>query len=171
MEGAAAIHRRSDLVPLVEEASRRFRIPANWIWDVIRVESGSMAFRVVKIRSSSGAMGPMQIMPGTWQMLTRSYRLGRNPDAPEANILAGAAYLRILYNRFGYPGLFAAYNGGPYRYEAYLSGRTTLPLETVRYQLRIVGVPGVEGRLIDQRRVPQLFVALGGSACRCQSTP
>lgn len=38
-----------------------------------------------------------------------------------------------MYDRFGYPGLFAAYNAGPGRYAAYLAGRRTLPTETVGY--------------------------------------
>jgi hypothetical protein len=38
-----------------------------------------------------------------------------------------------MYDRFGYPGLFAAYNAGPARYAAFLSGRRTLPNETRAY--------------------------------------
>jgi Transglycosylase SLT domain len=75
----------------------------------------------------------MQIMPGTWAALTARYGLGNNPDDPRTNILGGTAYLREMYDQFGYPGLFAAYNAGPARYAAYRSGRSRLPRETVSY--------------------------------------
>jgi soluble lytic murein transglycosylase-like protein len=42
--------------------------------------------------------------------------LGTNPHDPRDNILAGTLYLRLMYDRFGYPGLFGAYNAGPGRY-------------------------------------------------------
>lgn len=38
-----------------------------------------------------------------------------------------------MYDRFGYPGLFAAYNAGPARYAEHLAGRRQLPSETVGY--------------------------------------
>src|SRR3546814_6425767 len=38
-----------------------------------------------------------------------------------------------MYEQFGYPGLFAAYNAGPGRYAQHLAGRRALPDETVRY--------------------------------------
>jgi soluble lytic murein transglycosylase-like protein len=118
----------------VSEASQRFGIPEDWIVRVMRAESGGQTERNGKpIRSRVGAMGLMQIMPGTWTGLTARYGLGINPDDPRANILGGTAYLREMYDRFGYPGLFAAYNAGPGRYAAYRDGRSRLPRETVAY--------------------------------------
>lgn len=38
-----------------------------------------------------------------------------------------------MYKRFGYPGLFAAYNAGLARYAAYLAGGAHLPRETIGY--------------------------------------
>ena len=63
--------------------------------------------------SPKGAMGLMQIMPKTWQELRARYGLGADPYEPRDNILAGAAYLRELHDRFGSPGFLAAYNAGP----------------------------------------------------------
>jgi soluble lytic murein transglycosylase-like protein len=120
--------------PYINEASQRFGIPEDWIIRVMRAESGGQTIRNGKpIRSRVGAMGLMQIMPGTWTGLTTRYRLGANPDDPRANILGGTAYLREMYDQFGYPGLFAAYNAGPARYAAYRDGRSRLPRETVSY--------------------------------------
>ncbi|BCA57503.1 lytic transglycosylase domain-containing protein [Sphingomonas sp. HMP6] len=68
----------------------------------------------------------------TWADLRARYRLGSDPYEPRDNILAGAAYLRELYDRYGSPGFLAAYNAGPGRYEEHLAGRS-LPAETRAY--------------------------------------
>ena len=117
----------------VEEASKRFLIPASWIWAVMKVESAGD----VRALSSKGAMGLMQIMPKTWEMLRQQHALGRDPYDPRDNILAGAAYLRELHDRYGQSGFLAAYNAGPGRYQEHLSGRRSLPAETVAYVLDV----------------------------------
>ena len=112
----------------VAEASQRFGVPVAWIRAVMRAESAGDRQAI----SSAGAMGLMQIMPATWTELRVRYRLGSNPYDSRDNILAGTAYLRELYDRYGSPGFLAAYNAGPGRYEASLSGRP-LPAETRAY--------------------------------------
>ncbi len=112
----------------VEEAAQRFHLPAAWIRAVMRVESRNDRYAI----SSKGAMGLMQIMPATWTALRRRHALGADPFDPSDNILAGAAYLRELHDRYGSPGFLAAYNAGPGRYEQYLVGRP-LPAETRAY--------------------------------------
>jgi hypothetical protein len=112
----------------IAEASRRFGVPAAWIRAVMSVESASDPRSI----SPKGAMGLMQIMPETWTYLRARHRLGRDPYDPRDNILAGAAYLRELHDRYGSPGFLAAYNAGPGRYEDYLAGRP-LPSETQAY--------------------------------------
>ncbi|WP_394085940.1 lytic transglycosylase domain-containing protein [Roseixanthobacter finlandensis] len=77
----------------------------------------------VSVISSAGAMGLMQIMPATWAELRVRHRLGGNPYDPRESILAGAAYLREMHDRYGSPGFLVAYNAGPGRYEEYLAGR------------------------------------------------
>jgi soluble lytic murein transglycosylase-like protein len=125
----------------IAEASARFGVPVTWIRRVMQVESAGQTLRGGRpIRSRVGAMGLMQLMPGTWQAMRRAHGLGADPDDPRDNILAGAAYLRAMYDRFGYPGLFTAYNAGPARYEEYLAGGRTLPAETVEYLGRVVGL-------------------------------
>lgn len=120
--------------PLVEEASTRFGIPTSWIERVIRAESrGLTVLNGRPIRSRAGAMGLMQLMPTTWTEMRARLSLGSNPDDPRDNILAGTFFLRLMYDRFGYPGLFGAYNAGPGAYAAFLAGRRQLPGETVAY--------------------------------------
>jgi soluble lytic murein transglycosylase-like protein len=118
----------------VEEASARFGVPVAWIERVMQAESGGRTHRNGRpIRSSAGAIGLMQLMPGTWAEMRARLGLGHDPDQPRDNILAGTLYLRLMHDRFGYPGLFAAYNAGPARYAEHMRGERSLPGETVRY--------------------------------------
>lgn len=126
--------------PHIAEASAKFDVPVDWIERIMRAESGGRTHLGGRfITSHAGAMGLMQLMPGTWAALRRRLNLGRDPHEPRDNILAGTAYLRAMYDRFGYPGLFAAYNAGPSRYAQYLRGERSLPAETVAYLAKITG--------------------------------
>ncbi len=88
-------------------------------------------------------MGLMQLMPDTWAALRMRYRLGRDPYDPHDNILAGAALLREMHDRYGSPGFLAAYNAGPGRYEDYRDRRRPLPAETVAYVAELL--PQIDG--------------------------
>lgn len=121
----------------ISEAAQRFGVPELWIRAVMRVESAGD----VRAVSSAGAMGLMQIMPATWVDLRVRHRLGPNPYDPRDNILAGAAYLREMHDRYGSPGFLAAYNAGPGRYEEYLAGRP-LPAETRAYVATLAPILG-----------------------------
>ena len=123
----------------VAEASQRFGIPAAWIRAIMRVESRGDQQAI----SPKGAIGLMQIMPETWAGLRARYGLGRDPFDPRDSILAGAAYLREMHDRYGSPGFLAAYNAGPGRYEDYRDRHRPLPPETVAYVTALV--PFVEG--------------------------
>jgi soluble lytic murein transglycosylase-like protein len=129
--------------PHIAEASQRSGVPVDWIERVIRAESrGRTTLDGRPITSSAGAMGLMQLMPGTWAEMRARFGLGRDPHEPRDNILAGTFYLRWLYDRFGYPGLFAAYNAGPARYADHLAGRSRLPAETRAYLAVVAGADG-----------------------------
>jgi soluble lytic murein transglycosylase-like protein len=122
----------------VADAAQRYDIPEAWIWAVMGVESAGDPGAV----SAKGAMGLMQIMPATWATLRTRYALGTDPYDVRANIMAGAAYLRALFDRYGDPvAMLAAYNAGPGRYDDYLRGRP-LPAETRAYVARLAPVIG-----------------------------
>lgn len=124
----------ADWRPYIAEASDRFGVPVAWIERVMQAESrGRTMLNGQPIRSPAGAIGLMQLMPATWADMRARLGLGIDPDDPRDNILAGTLYLRLMYDRFGYPGLFAAYNAGPRRYADYVAGRSRLPSETVDY--------------------------------------
>lgn len=126
MERPSSAHPYADDIA---QASQQFGIPAAWIQAVMRVESAGDP----SATSPAGAMGLMQIMPDTWASLRARLQLGRDPYDPHDNILAGAAYLREMLDRYGSLGFLAAYNAGPGRYEEYLAGRSALPAETRAY--------------------------------------
>lgn len=92
--------------------------------------------------SSAGAMGLMQLMPSTYNDMRMQFSLGPDPYKPRDNIFAGTAYLRFMYQRYGYPHLFAAYQAGPGRLDDYLFSRKELPQSTRGYVGKIV--PGAE---------------------------
>lgn len=114
----------------IAEASVRFAIPEHWIRAVMQAESAGDPRAV----SHAGAMGLMQVMPGTWAALRQDHGLGADPFDPRDNIIAGTAYLRAMLDRYGtVGGMLAAYNAGPGRYDAYLSEGRALPAETRAY--------------------------------------
>jgi len=96
-------------------------------------------------------MGLMQVMPGTYAMLRWQYGLGPDPYNPHDNILAGAAYIREMYDLFGFPAFLAAYNAGPDRVDGFLNRTSALPAETVNYLSllapRLEGTTMAEGPL------------------------
>ena len=158
--GSAASRSPAHWQPLITEASQRFGISESIIASVIRAESGGRTTLYGRlITSRAGAMGLMQLMPGTWAELRTALQLGSNPYDPHDNIVAGTAYLRQLSDRFGYPGMIAAYNAGPGRYAAYLARRQRLPAETVAYLNAVTG--GARSTAITPlTRPPELMFVL-----------
>lgn len=123
----------------VTEAAERFEIPGCWIRAVMAAESDGDAGR----RSPKGAIGLMQIMPGTWDELRTQYDLGSDPWEPRTNILAGAAYLRQMHDRYGsIDAMLAAYNAGPQRYDAHRTSGRSLPAETIVYVAKVASMIG-----------------------------
>jgi hypothetical protein len=90
------------------EAAEVYRLPVSLILALIRQESNFTHEAV----SPKGAMGLMQLMPGT------ATSLGvRDPFDPRENILAGCRYFRQLLDYFqgNVPLALAAYNAGHHR--------------------------------------------------------
>jgi hypothetical protein len=124
----------------VAEASRRFGIPEAWIRAVMRSESGGD----LNATSPKGAMGLMQVMPATWTELRGKHGFGLDPYDARESILAGAAYLREMFDRYGAPAFLAAYNAGPKRYEQYRDLGRPLPAETVAYVAVVAPAIGMQ---------------------------
>lgn len=150
--------------PYIVEASQRFGIPQAWIAAVMQAESAGQTQRNGRpITSHAGAMGLMQVMPGTWATLRRQHGLGPDPHNPRDNILAGAAYLKAMHDQFRYPGLFAAYNAGPGRYAEHLRTGRPLPAETRGYIAQLARTPATPSMPPAMLSGTHLFFPLGGA--------
>ncbi|WP_082794813.1 lytic transglycosylase domain-containing protein [Acetobacter malorum] len=147
---------------LVRQAAERNAIPATWVRAVLHAESAGDPHAV----SGAGAMGLMQLMPGTWKEVRRTLNLGADPFDPRDNIAAGAAYLRWLHDRYGDAGFLAAYNAGPGRYDEYLATGRPLPGETISYVAHVRAlfenprafVVGPASETVSDWRTGSLFV-------------
>lgn len=138
--------------PTIADAAQRFGVPAEWIRAVMHTESGgrTMLAQNEPITSHAGAVGIMQVMPDTYAQMRAQYKLGADPYNPHDNIYAGAAYLRWLHKKYGYPNMFAAYNGGPGTLEAYMRGDRELPKETRNYVVSVTNFVARDARHRDR---------------------
>jgi soluble lytic murein transglycosylase-like protein len=122
----------------IDEAASRSGLPSPWIGAVILAESaGCESMNGRPTTSAAGAMGLMQLMPATWERFKQKLNLGSDAYDPHDNVLAGAAYLRELYDRYGWSGTRAAYHAGPQRYDDFLKTGRLLPNATLDYLARI----------------------------------
>lgn len=118
----------SDYKDMILKAAKSFGIEPALIKAIIK--SGSDFNR--RALSIAGAMGLMQLMPGTAKEMKVS-----NPMDPEENIFGGARYLSILINQFNDLALaVAAYNAGPKNVE-HFQGIPPFP-ETVGFVRRVM---------------------------------
>jgi soluble lytic murein transglycosylase-like protein len=95
----------ANMTELIDNAARKYGLPPAFVRAVVKVESGYHPNAI----SPKGAIGLMQLMPGT------ARELGADPKIPEQNVDAGTRYLRDLllkYDSHTYHAL-AAYNAGP----------------------------------------------------------
>ena len=124
----------------VLEQARAQRLDPAWLYAIVRQESAFIA----DARSPAGALGLMQIMPGTGR------RLGRSLDKPLKNLRQlldtdvslefGSTYLRILLDKLDeHPILAAAaYNAGLHRVERWRPAQRSISadlwIETIPYR-------------------------------------
>ena len=109
---ATQLSGNSDIEGLIAQVGQKYGVDSNLIRQVVLAESGFNPSAV----SQAGAMGLMQLMPGTAQ----SYGV-TNPLDPAQNLDGGAHFLRDLLDRFqgNVPLALAAYNAGPGAVEKY----------------------------------------------------
>jgi len=114
---------------LIDYYAGLHQVEAALVRAVVQVES---AYNPAA-RSHAGAIGLMQLMPGTAQ------ELGVNPFVPEQNIEGGVRYLSQLIRKFGAIDLaLVAYNAGPGFAERYLRGQVALYGETRDYVTNVL---------------------------------
>ncbi len=108
---------RDNVLPLkyteeVYRYSSRYQVPPSVVFSVIKCESNFDP----EAKSRAGAIGLMQIMPDTFNWLSRRCGGDYTPEQisqPGANIHVGVYYLSWLYERFGsWDLVYAGYNAG-----------------------------------------------------------
>jgi len=104
--GRAALEGPRELLAMARDSAATHDLDPDWVCAVIRTESAWNP----GARSGKGAMGLMQLMPGTARDLEV-----QNPWDPRQNIDGGVRYLKQMYERFGGDKRLAtaAYNAGP----------------------------------------------------------
>lgn len=108
---ASVAERLKHWEPLLQDLSSRYNVDPDLVRAVMRCESGGNPAAV----SRAGAMGLMQLMPGT------AKGLGVDPKDPARNLEGGIKYLAQLSDKYdGDPiKMLAAYNAGPGRVDSY----------------------------------------------------
>ena len=104
------------------------QIDPSWVMGVMRQES---AF-IVDVRSAAGALGLMQLMPGTGADMARALKLPKPNSADllraDTNIRLGSQYLKQTLDSLGNKVLAtAAYNAGPGRVRRWLPDTQPMP--------------------------------------------
>jgi soluble lytic murein transglycosylase-like protein len=119
-----------DVDQLTFEAGRKHGVDADLLRSVMRQESGFKPCAV----SVAGAMGLMQIMPDTAEMLKLD-----DPFNPAKNVDAGASFLKMMLDRYqgNVPLALSAYNAGPGKVDK--AGGVPPITETLQYITNILG--------------------------------
>jgi hypothetical protein len=116
---------RDDLQATIARAAKTHSIPVDFFLALIEQESSFNPNAV----SVKGAQGIAQFMPAT-----AAQRGLKNPFDPNEALFKSAELLRELNDIFGSWDLAAAaYNAGPERVKRWLTGKSTLPIETTQY--------------------------------------
>jgi soluble lytic murein transglycosylase len=150
------------------EAAHKNNLPSSLLAGLVSVETRFSA----DAKSSVGAMGAAQLMPGTGKAIGQKV-FGKGFDArslkdPDVNLAVAARYLSDLMDRFkGHPALaVAAYNAGPAPVRRWLELRggleldafvETIPFEQARrYVMRVLSDAEIYRRLygLDGRPTP-----------------
>jgi len=132
------------LKPVVRQAADRYHLPAPLVEALIKVESNFVPQAV----SPKGAVGLMQLMPGT-----ASFLGVQDPFDPKENVMAGCRYFRLLLDLFGQslPLALAAYNAG---YQRVIDAGFRIPAipETQAFVFQVLGRYFLAKKFGNQRK-------------------
>ncbi len=149
--------------PQLEKAAERANLPLEWVYAITRQESAFMP----AVRSGAGAVGLMQLLPGTAKQVARKIQVPHHPNQlndPSHNTQLGSAYLRQMYDNYGDNRILAsaAYNAGPGRVSRWLREQPqqvsadvwieTIPYrETREYVQSVLAFALIYGHRLDRK--------------------
>lgn len=130
------------IADMVREQAQAQGVPVNLALSLAFAENGFRQFdqKGKVILSPKGAVGIMQVMPGTG----KEYGFSQKDLAdPEKNVQAGVSVLKDFLSRSNGDSMMAAgmYNAGP-NHSFFKTGKGDLPLETQNYIAKINGFGG-----------------------------
>lgn len=136
LSGAGASVAPASLAPLIDQVAQAHGLPASLLRALVQEESGFNP----NARSSAGAMGLTQLMPGTAATLGVT-----DPWDPVENLNGGATYLAGLLQDYGgnVSLALAAYNAGPGAVSQW-GGIPPYP-ETQAYVRNVMALAGIPG--------------------------
>ena len=157
-----------DLGGTIDAAAQEWNLDPALLHAVSQTESGQQASGP---DSSAGAIGPLQVMPGTAADMGAT-----NPRDPTQNVYAGAKYLSGLLDKYQEPQLaVAAYNAGPQRVDDYLAGKASLPAETTAYVPKVARayatIAGASGQSSASRPAGSYDVAAADTGSMSDANP
>ncbi len=153
--GAASVPQRDrtselsqSLCPLIQSVATQNELPVEFFARLIWQESRLRPDAVGPVtRSGKRAQGIAQFMPAT-----AAERFLLDAFDPAQALPKSAEFLRELRAKFGNLGFAAAaYNAGPQRVQDWLSGKRTLPSETLAYVRSVTGHSAEEWKRPDAR--------------------
>lgn len=130
-------------VPLMKKVARRWKLPEILLSHQVHTESSFNP----KAKSSAGAIGLMQVMPGTAVAIAKRHGLPAGPlTDPTVNLNLGAAYMRELFEvaykfrpnvKEAYKLALVGYLAGPRRIREIAEGGSMTPTER-RYVDKVI---------------------------------
>lgn len=150
--------------PLIDEMSRKYSVPQNLLYAIIRAESGFLS----DAESYRGALGLMQMMPFVANDLATKLDIDQfsadHLKDPKVSLELGTLFLATLKQQFDNTHLVvAAYNAGSHQVQRWLNRFGHLPIE-----LFVERIPFEQTRTYVKKVLPaaSLYYALNGKALK-----
>lgn len=138
-----AAYSREQFMSWAKQYSQQYGVPLGLVLHAMNKETGHIEDpnKAATAVSPAGAVGVMQMLPGTGAQYKLNYKDLKNP---QKNIQAGVRYLADLYNKYDQNPIsaLAAYNSGPGTVDAYLTGKTVRYTDPKTGKVKVINPKG-----------------------------